>query len=152
LRSEEQLARTTLQPNSTESDVRYRCQITELLYATQAWRWWDPRQYLLDVTTGNWSVRHVVHVLVLATLRNLLNFNRGVRILISIHDKLARRWGMHTYDVVHHQCGVVPLGGRTPGNETTLLPGDMVRVRDRAEILETLNAVGRNRGLHFDPE
>lgn len=41
---------------------------------------------------------------------------------------------------------------KTPSRRLRLQPGDLVRVRDAWEILQTLDQNGRNRGLKFTPE
>ena len=41
---------------------------------------------------------------------------------------------------------------RTPSSVLDLRPGEVVEVKSYAEILETLNAEGKNRGLLFDRE
>jgi hypothetical protein len=150
--SMQDLERATVQDRSTAEDIRYRCQITQLPVATKPWAWWNPHHYVLDVISGNWSLRHVIRVLTLASVRKLVTFNKGVRILISVYNRLARRFEMHPYREIEHQCGPISKTGKTPTGDLQLSPGDWVRVRSRDEILSTLNVLGRNRGMHFDPE
>ena len=50
------------------------------------------------------------------------------------------------------QAGLVgPCRGRTPSTNLNLQVGDLVRVRSKTEIRETLDGDGKNRGMWFDP-
>lgn len=71
--TEAQLLEHTQLPSETaEEDVRYSCQATQMYEATQRLPWWDVRQYVLDVVTGNHPARRVIRVLFLAVLRRSL--------------------------------------------------------------------------------
>jgi hypothetical protein len=48
--------------------------------------------------------------------------------------------------------GSVPAGERTPTATLNLQPGELVRVKSYKEILATLDAKNRNRGMYFDAE
>src|SRR5262249_30842359 len=48
--------------------------------------------------------------------------------------------------------GRIPIGAATPSRPLNLKPGDVVRVRPHDEILSTLDANNKNRGLYFDAE
>ena len=48
--------------------------------------------------------------------------------------------------------GAIPAGRRTPVEALNLYPGERVRIRSYAEILETTDANNKNRGMRFDPE
>jgi hypothetical protein len=66
------VANTQRPPRAGESGPRYSCQATELYEATTPLPWWDPRQYVLDITTGNHSTGTVVRALWLAAMRSWL--------------------------------------------------------------------------------
>jgi hypothetical protein len=52
-----------------DEESRYFCQATAMYEATQPLAWWDIRQYVFDVVTGNHSTSRVLRVLFLASLR-----------------------------------------------------------------------------------
>jgi len=60
---------------------------------------------------------------------------------------MSRRWTGRRYP---HVCG--RAGGKTPNQQLNVQPGEMVRVRSKNAIMETLNPQLRNRGLYFDVE
>src|SRR5262249_50684496 len=66
------LANTHLSSGVEHEETRYSCQATEMYKATQSLAWWDVRQYVFDVVTGNHSAGHVGRVLFLASLRWVL--------------------------------------------------------------------------------
>lgn len=111
-------------------EERYVCQATELFRATRPLRWWDPRQYVQDVVTGNVNVIRLVWVLLLATW-----------------NAVQRRRGGRT-------CPRSAVGTlrSTPALKLDLQPGEQVQVRSREEIAATLDVNSKNRGLWFDIE
>ena len=122
------LVRQTHSEDTPAEEPRYRCQATELLRATTPLSIFDPRHYLRDVATGN------------LTWQRLL---RGAG--FALYDKLQRlrtawrpRRGM--------ACA------ERPTERLNLQPGELVQVRSKAEIMETLDDGVRNRGLSFDAE
>jgi len=111
----------------------YRCQATEMLRATSHVRRrerWDPRFYLRDLTSGNVTV---------------LDFIRYG--LFAMVNAFMVHWRGRRYP---HLCGLA--GTRTPTAELNLHPGELVRVRSKHEIMQTLNPQLKNRGLWFDVE
>ena len=133
-------------------DVRYVCQITELLNCSKPVAWWNPRQYWRDWRSGNRSLGQIVAVLSTAAARRMTGFGVGYRFWIAVHDWLARRFDMPSYDAVTNRRGPIAQGVATPLSNESFQTGEWVRVRPRAEILASLNTAGRNRGLTFDPE
>jgi hypothetical protein len=67
------LANTHRLSGAEDEEPRYSCQATEMYEATQPLAWWDVRQYVFDVVTGNHSASRVLRVLFLACLRRLLD-------------------------------------------------------------------------------
>jgi hypothetical protein len=67
------LANTHLSSTVEGAEPRYSCQATEMYAATQPLAWWDVRQYVFDVVTGNHSAARVSRVLFLASLRWVLS-------------------------------------------------------------------------------
>lgn len=123
-------------------EVRYRCQATELLRAAP-----DPltarnlRQYIDDVRTGNVTAARSLTAFVIAMYNRLQDLSGRV-LPRQLQFKGGRRWGALEGRVE----------GRTPAEATGLQPGEMVRVKSRAEVESTLNADLVNRGLGFDSE
>jgi hypothetical protein len=121
--------------------------------ATEPLAWWDVRQYVLDVVTGNCSPGRVLKVLCLASLRNVGRVVRPVPILRGayavfdewMHLRLSGR-GMPSLFATTKPCP------KTPTGRLGLHPGELVRIKSKAEIEATLDAKGLNRGLSFDPE
>jgi hypothetical protein len=67
------LANTHRSSGAEGEELRYSCQATEMYAATQPLAWWDVRQYVFDVVTGNHSAGRVLRVLFLASLRWVLS-------------------------------------------------------------------------------
>lgn len=142
----ELLNQMTRRPESSNSsEIAYRCQATELLRASEPLPWWDVRQYVRDVWSGNVSVMDLVK----AALFGI--FQKTLRIT-------AYRAQIRAYNCFQSWRGGAPypfLAGaldRTPHETLGLQPGDPVWVKSHEEILATLNKRNRNRGLLFGPE
>jgi hypothetical protein len=140
----------TLLDHTKSGGEHYSCQATRLYEASEPLRWWDPRQYLRDVASGNHSLGHVCSVLALAALTRLLAHTpRGHRIIQSLRGWVHRAWkGRELPDVE----GAIPVGKPTPTGRLHLSPGELVRIKSRSEIERTLNTRRLNRGLSFDEE
>ncbi|MFI5315529.1 MAG: hypothetical protein ACHQ6T_07500 [Myxococcota bacterium] len=108
----------------------FRCQATEHLRATSPLRWWEPGAYLKDLTSRNVKP---------------LEFLRYV--LLALWNTLLRRLGRPTHP---HVQGLA--GEKTPTERLGLEPGELVQVRPADEIMRTINAERKNRGLTFDVE
>jgi hypothetical protein len=125
-------------PDGEDGTPRYRCQATEMTRATpHPLPFKDISQYVVDVRSGNvgplWATR--------AFLVGLYN-----RLQHTAPKWLRPRGGKRWADLVGRAVG------RTPTVDTGLQPGDLVRVRSREEIEQTLDAKLRNRGMGFDAE
>jgi hypothetical protein len=125
----------------------YTCQATELRNFTSEMRWWDPRQYIRDVRSGNLST-------------GLADNSRGQRVLdmvlASIRLLRALTITLFNREREKHQRSVYPyiVGtlGKTPIEKSNLQPGELVQVRSKEEIIATLDRQNKNRGLLFDSE
>jgi hypothetical protein len=144
---------TRLEAHSDGEEICYACQATRLYDATGPLAWWDLRHYWLDVVTGNHSAKRVLKVIWLASLRNLWRVIRYVPLVRNayvgfnnwMHCRLTGRSAPYPFK------SEKPLA-RTPTGRLDLKPGELVRVKSKSEIEETLDAKGMNRGLWFDPE
>ncbi len=144
------LASTRLSGSAADEEPRYSCQATMLYEATQPLAWWDPRQYLFDITTGNHSLGRVSRVLWLASLRwwlSLVPF--GYRLFHAFTEWTYRSLAGRSMPLLR---GKIKRGAATPSGRLNLKPGDYVRTKSQAEIEQTLDESGKNRGLSFDPE
>jgi len=126
----ETLVRSSRTPASDGAPEGYRCQATELSRATAPARWWDPRLYVRDLTSGNVRLWQLVRYGLQATMNNVL--------------RLAR---LRTYPDVRGLAA-----GKTPNTSLDLRAGEWVQVRSENEIMGTLNGKARNQGLLFDVE
>jgi hypothetical protein len=120
---------------------KYRCQATEILRAAP-----EPLpirhlgQFVTDVRTGNLSVRTTAVALFVAL------FNRVQKVYARALPSKLRRFAGHRW------AAVIGKPGKTPTGRLDLQPGELVRVRSRREIAETVDDRSLNRGLGFDSE
>ncbi len=127
----------------------YSCQATRLLDATEPLPWWDLRQYVYDVSTRNRSVGEAARVLALASLGWLLRkIPYGYRVVRYLYDRTHKLLFGRESPIV---TGKVAPGTRTPTGRLDLEPGELVRVKTKREIEDTLDDK-KNRGLIFDEE
>ena len=125
----------------------YSCQATQVLSFTSFMRWWDLRQYIRDIRSGNLAGGAAADSrscrwleIVLAALMSLR------QVLIGLFNSLQARRGVGYPP---------PLRGpqhKTPLEVLDLQPGELVEVRSKDEILATLDQGSKNRGLYFGPE
>ena len=136
---------------SSGKGIRYACQATELPAYTQPLKWWDARQYVEDLASGNISLGRM--------FRSFLYFAFAVPTMARRH-RLGRpaRW---IYDQIQSLWGGVPFprrrgelesGKDAPTIDLQLQPGDLVRVRPLQDILATIDQKNQHRGMGFDAE
>ena len=116
----------------------YSCQATEILSATTPLPFWSPRQYWDDVRSGNISLRTLLRGLPVIIFNKFQNFSRRA---------LPPRLRINGGRVYPEVTGKLE---QTPDVRLGIEPGESVEIRSQPEILETLDAGGRNRGLAFD--
>ena len=121
-------------PDAAPQDQRFRCQATELLRASEPVGWYSIRSYLHELTSGN------------------VGLWRFVRVMTRmVYEEIAGRFGL----VSTHPFRVDELAGPRrpiPAPTGALQPGDLVQIRSRGEIRDTLSTNGKARGLWFDRE
>lgn len=138
------LHETLLAGTSVPSDdgPLYRCQATEIPRASRRLRVREVDQYVRDVR--NWGLRKLLRGLVFD--------------LINLWQHLSRQHlppslriaGGRPYPFIR---GPHPVAkGATPVARLDLRPGEMVRIKSKAEIEATLDHDNYNRGLFFDGE
>jgi hypothetical protein len=133
----------------TAEDPSWVCQTTQLYDASMPLNWWDLRQYIRDVTTGNHTAWNMMKLLLFAGYRKVVEFGVGYRYLIGFFNWFQRIRGGKPYPLGE---GKVPEGKPTPTEILDLQPGEWVEVRSQEEILETITAYGFNRGMRYDME
>ncbi|HTZ72396.1 MAG TPA: hypothetical protein VMB47_00615 [Candidatus Aquilonibacter sp.] len=129
------------------AEVVYACQATELRNFTSYMRWWDPRQYVRDVRSGNLSTGlgdesrgHRALDILLAVMRLV----RGLTITVFNRGREKHQQTLYPF--------IVGTLEKTPIERLDLQPGELVQVRSKEEIIATLDRQNRNRGLLFDCE
>ena len=126
---------------ATEPEEVFVCQATELRRATTgSIPWWDVRQYVRDLMSGNSSLRQVVRGLA------VLLFNKGQGANRRFLPHMLFVQGGARYPFIHGDLS------KTPRETLDLKPGERVRVKNREEIFKTLDREHKNRGLSFDVE
>ncbi len=138
------------QPYTEDGTPTYICQMTQIPHATAPIAWWDPRQYLEDYLSGNVPLKRLLAGLIYWMYYGLSQAGIGVgRPMRWLYDKIGPRlWGSY----FPRKLGVIPEGQPTPTVKLNLQPGEVVRVKPHLEILRTVDAENRNRGMHWDAE
>jgi hypothetical protein len=137
------------QGGADATDPAWVCQTTALYDATHPLAWWDVRQYVRDVTSGNHRAWHIVKLIILASYRKLVSLGIGYRLLIASYNKFQTLRGGDPYPL---GAGIIPDSGATPTERLDLQPGEWVKVRPQEQILQTITASGFNRGMRYDLE
>jgi hypothetical protein len=130
-------------------DPTWVCQTTALYDATSPLAWWDVRQYVRDVTSGNHGLWHMVKLLSFGIYRSLLGLGVGYRVLIGTYDAFQKLRGGKPFPIAD---GRIPDGQPTPLEVSNLQPGEWVEVKSRDEIMATITRNGFNRGMRYDAE
>jgi len=110
-------------------DLTYSCQATEMRNATTRLPPLRLGQYFEDVSSGNVSILELI---------------KGFLIWCYNTIQKKRRGGEYPY--------LKGKPGKTPRVTLNLQPGELVQVRSRDEIVDTVDVRLRNRGLSFDRE
>ena len=127
-----------------EGPVRYRCQITEIPRFTTRLPWWDVRQYIEDITSGNVKGRQFLRGMWFSIFRAIVRSGHGYRAIMATYDWFQRLRGASPFPFV---TGTLK---KTPQLELDLQPGEWVAVKSLEEIVATLDTNSKNRGLVFD--
>jgi hypothetical protein len=118
------------QVSSPDGEVRYACQMTELPVATTQLSWNDPRHYWRDLRSGNVRLYPFITAVALALFNGVQRKSGGAE--APYREPTDRK--------------------TSPKEVLDLQPGEIVRVKTKQEIEQTLNSVSKNRGLWFDRE
>lgn len=127
---------------------QYRCQATQIRAASTRLAWWNVWQYVRDVRSGNLDSSQAICG-VGASLLSAIHRTRMAVGQLALWLRIHFR--MHAASPSQEESSLAKKS-RTPTANLNLVPGELVRVRSLAEIKQTLNSSGYNRGLFFDPE
>jgi hypothetical protein len=145
--TEERLRESVVRPDpASPGSTLYMCQATELLEYTSHLYWWDIRQYIRDIRSGNLrrGFGDSKSEVFMETILGLLEVIRTL--LISTFNKVqSLRAGLQ---YPHIEGSIEP----SSAIDLSLQPGEFVQVRSKEEILATLDRRNKNRGLLFDSE
>ena len=125
----------------------YTCQATVVPQFTSRMSFWDPRQYIRDLRSGNLESGLAGNSREHRILEVILIISRMLQAsIIGLFNELqARRQGSR-YPFIEGAAG------KTPAELLNLQPGELVEVRSKEEIMATLDKGQKNRGLWFDSE
>jgi hypothetical protein len=137
------LLATTRKPAhlTAPGEEAFSCQATELLRAAPHWiPPWDLRQYVLDVRSGNAGLLAAIRSFTVGAFNEYQDFSRRF-----LPGPLRIRDGRR-FPFIHGKQR------KTPQETLDLRPGELVEVKSKEEIVQTLDITNRNRGMTFDPE
>jgi hypothetical protein len=152
--SENDVWQATRRQEQSSGETRYCCQATQLPYFTTYLPWWNIKQYIEDYTSRNVTLRSIFSGLIYAWYSPLCRagkpqFDLPRRPFRWLYDRFQAVWGGVPFP---RRRGTRPAGQSAPVSNLNLQPGELVRVKSHEEILATIGASNKNRGLYFDAE
>jgi len=139
----ETLTAATQTGTNEAGQTLFSCQATELLRASKGLLpWWEPSQYVQDVTSGNSTVPRVIRALLVGL------FNRFQRANARLLPRFCLVRGCKRYPFIEGRA----TSGSTPIGSLGLQPGEIVEIKSREEIFATLDEDDKTQGLRFDGE
>jgi hypothetical protein len=127
--------------DASTGEETFSCQATELIRAApERIPSWDFRQYVVDVRSGNATTLAMIRTLCVGLFNEFQDLSRKV-----LPERL-RLWGGRRFPFIEGSLK------RTPGANLGLQPGELVRVKSKEAIVQTLDVHNRNRGMSFDAE
>jgi len=132
---------------NSEGEQLYSCQATEVYNFTSYMKMWDPRQYIRDLQSGNLASGLAGDSPAQRALDTTLSVLRVLSaIIVSLFNEVQMRRHGVLYPFIAGKLE------KTPVETLSLQPGELVQVRNKEEIMATLDSQNRNRGLLFDFE
>jgi len=119
----------------SEGDPVYRCQATDVRYASEPLSAFDPRQYVRELDAGNVGPVRMLRVAVIAAMQF------AERVVRSLGSKLGA--------IARTRLGGLAARRRDRAEPLGLQPGEWVEVKSADEIARTLDARLRHRGMLF---
>jgi hypothetical protein len=128
----------------------YVCQATQVPHATTYLEWWDVRQYFKDYWSGNVGLGRVIGGFVYSVYYHISQSGIGLGTPMRwFYDTFHSLWGGTKFP---RKPGLIPAGKPTPADSLDLQVGELVRVKPHDEILKTVDAASKNRGMYWDAE
>jgi hypothetical protein len=145
------LAGTKRPAEAGENSQGFVCQATQVPAATESLAWWEWKQYLEDLTSGNVNpARMACGFLYMFYQHRVMTFRfRLAPLMRWLYDRFQNIRGGIPYPRRH---GTIPMGESTPTLNLDLQPGEWVRVKSYQAILATCDESDKNRGMKFDAE
>jgi hypothetical protein len=141
--SREALLAATQVGTNEAGETLFSCQATELLSASKGLLpWWEPSQYVEDVTSGNSTVPRVIRALLVGL------FNRFQQANARFLPRFCLIRDCKRYPFIDGKA----TSGNTPTESLGLQPGEIVEIKSRGEIFATLDENDKTQGLRFDSE
>jgi hypothetical protein len=139
---EETLVRAARIGENEAGATLYSCQATELKRASKGLLpWWEPSQYVQDITSGNSTPGRVARALLVGL------FNRFQHANARFFPDHRLIHGGKRYPFIE---GTAANG--TPSASLDLQPGETVEIKTKEEIFATLDENDNTTGLRFDSE
>jgi hypothetical protein len=138
--TEETLHADTVAGIDSDGATLYRCAATEVLRATKPLPALEPKQYVADVRSGNFSALYVIRGLI------ILVFNKFQTLSSKLLPRPLRLAGGRPYPFYR---GTGPGAAPEP---LRLQPGELVEVKSKDEIMAALGPNSKHGGLIFDGE
>jgi len=124
------LRQFTTRRDAETSETRFVCQLSRLPDATTPTSWHNPRNLLRELLSGNVRPGHLFAFVAILLFNSVQCRAGGTRFPVLTFAHLQK----------------------TPHAVLDLRPGELVRIKSKHEIEQTLNAQFKNRGLWFDKE
>jgi len=141
--STEALVAATQTGTNAAGQTLFSCQATELMQASKGLLpWWEPSQYVEDVTSGNSTVPRVIRALLVGL------FNRFQQANARFLPRFCLIRSCKRYPFIDGKA----TSGNTPIESLGLQPGEIVEIKSREEIFATLDEKDKTQGLRFDSE
>jgi hypothetical protein len=132
---------------NAEGETIYSCQATTVPNFTSYMSFWDPRQYIRDLRSGNLDSGLARNTRGQRMLDMILAVLRLVQAsIIGLYNELQEKRKGTRYPFIEGTAEKSPL------MLLNLQPGELVQVRNKDEIMGTLDKGQKNRGLWFDSE
>jgi hypothetical protein len=140
---DEELERATQNGTNEAGQILYSCQATEIPRATRGpLTWWQPRQYVQDITSGNSTPWRVGRALLIGLFNRFQLANKRLLPQRCLIEKCRR------YPFIKGAAAK----GETPSETLDLRPGELVEIKSKEEIFATLDEDDETQGLRFDSE
>jgi hypothetical protein len=107
-------------------------------------------QYVEDYASGNVPLRELLRGAIYSAYYNLAQAGIGLGpVMRWLWNRSRGLWGGTLFPRTN---GLIPAGQPTPQRTLGLQEGELVRVRRHEDILCTVNAESKNRGMYWDAE